>query len=204
MTGQSYAQSKKVTFKNDKPKNDTYERLEYCHNLIVQTQPDESRLREYERDDAMLMTRLIEDLNSKITIQGASFAQLYLIQKGLKMFGEEGRKASAKEIDQLHRRNCFTPRSIVEMSPIERRRAPQALIFLTEKRDKTIKGRMVFNGKPTRVWVTREDSVSPTAALESIMLTAVIDATERRDVMTSDIPNAFIQAKLKEVPEGDK
>ncbi len=63
---------------------------------------------------------------------------------------------------------------------------------------------MVFNGKPTREWVTREDSASPTAAQESIMLTAVIDATERRDVMTSDIPNAFIQAELKEVEDGDE
>ena len=54
-----------------------------------------------------------------------------------------------------------------------------ALMFLTEKRDKSVKGRMVYNGKPTREWLTREDSASPTAALESIMLTAVIDAHER-------------------------
>jgi hypothetical protein len=67
------------------------------------------------------------------------------------------------------------------MSPIERRRAQQALMFLTEKQDKSIKGRMVSNGKPTRELLTRQDSASPTAALESIMLTAVIDATERRD-----------------------
>jgi hypothetical protein len=34
------------------------------------------------------------------------------------------------------------------------------------------------------------------------MLTAVIDATERRDVMTSNIPNAFIQAELDQVEDG--
>ena len=77
-------------------------------------------------------------------------------------------------------------------------------MFLTEKRDKSIKGRMVFNGKPAREWLTREDSASPTAALESIMLTAVIDANERRDVMTSNIPNAFIQAELDKVKDGDE
>jgi hypothetical protein len=32
------------------------------------------------------------------------------------------------------------------------------------------------------------------------MLTAVIDATDERDVMTCDIPNAFIQALM---PEGE-
>jgi hypothetical protein len=36
------------------------------------------------------------------------------------------------------------------------------------------------------------------------MLKAVIDATERRDVMTSNIPRAFIQAELEEVEDGDE
>ena len=53
-----------------------------------------------------------------------------------------------------------------------------ALMFLTEKRDKSVKGQMVYNGKPTREWLTSKDSASPTAALESIMLTAVIDTHE--------------------------
>jgi hypothetical protein len=38
---------------------------------------------------------------------------------------------------------------------------------------------------------SREDSLSPTVALESIMLTGVIDAR--------DIPNAFIQALMPEI-----
>ena len=63
---------------------------------------------------------------------------------------------------------------------------------------------MVFNGKPMREWLSREDSASPTAALESIMLTAVIDATERRDVMTCDIPNAFIQAEVPAEETGEE
>jgi hypothetical protein len=29
-----------------------------------------------------------------------------------------------------------------------------ALMFLTEKRDKSVKGRMVYNGKPTREWLS--------------------------------------------------
>ena len=74
----------------------------------------------------------------------------------------------------------------------------EALMFLTEKRDKTVKGRMVYNGKPTREWLDKEDSASPTVALESIMLTAVIDAKEERDVMSADVPNAFIQTPMPE------
>jgi hypothetical protein len=64
--------------------------------------------------------------------------------------------------------------------------------------------RMVYNGKPTREWLSREDSASPTAALKSIMLTAVIDAHEERSVMMCNIPNAFIQALMPEVQDGDK
>ena len=60
---------------------------------------------------------------------------------------------------------------------------------------------MVYDGSKTREWTTKEDSASPTASAESIMLLAVIDATEGRDVMTADIPNAFVQADL---PQGDE
>jgi len=43
-----------------------------------------------------------------------------------------------------------------------------------------------------REWLSREDSASPTSALESIFLTSIIDAKEERDVMSVDVPNAFI------------
>jgi hypothetical protein len=47
--------------------------------------------------------------------------------------------------------------------------------------------------------------VSPTAAFESIMLTAVIDPHEERDVMTCDISNPFIQALMPKVKdEGER
>jgi hypothetical protein len=132
------------------------------------------------------------------------FAQQYLLNKGLKIFGQKGRDASKKEMDQLHRRSCFTPKAIADMTQIEQRKAQQALMFLGEKLCGTVKGRMVYNGKPTREWLLREDSASPTAALESIMLTAVIDAHEECNVMTCDIPNAFIQALMPEVKDGDE
>jgi hypothetical protein len=90
------------------------------------------------------------------------------------------------------------------MTQIERRKAQQALMFLGEKRCGTVKGRMVYNGKPTREWLSREESASPTAALESIVLTAVIDAHEEPNVMTCDMPNAFIQALMPEVKDGDE
>ena len=146
----------------------------------------------------------MDDINNRVTTRGASFAQQFLLHKGLKVFGEHGHEAATKEMDQLHRRNCFTPISVKDMTSTERRKAMGALMFLTEKRDKSVKGRMVYNGKPTREWLTREDSASPTAALESIMLTAVIDTHEGRDVMCADILNAFIQAEMPDISDGEE
>ena len=39
---------------------------------------------------------------------------------------------------------------------------------------------------------------SPTVAIESVMLSCVIDAMEGRDVATVDIPGAFMQANMDE------
>jgi hypothetical protein len=43
-----------------------------------------------------------------------------------------------------------------------------------------------------------KEASSPTASLESILLTAVINAKERRDVAVIDIPNAFVQTRLED------
>jgi len=54
----------------------------------------------------------------------------------------------------------------------------------------------VYNGKPTRNFINKDDSASPTAANESINITCCIDVHESRDIMSADIPNAFVQTKL--------
>ena len=45
--------------------------------------------------------------------------------------------------------------------------------------------------------MTKEETSSPTVTTEAIMLTAGIDAKEGRDVATSDIPGAFLQADME-------
>jgi hypothetical protein len=188
-----------VTFEDDE-----WHKLEQCHDLIAGVHPNPNEDRMYTPQMAMVIARVMTDINSRATIQGASFSQQYIVQRGLKKFGQRGAHAATKEMDQLHRRHCFTPIDVATMSDEERRKSVDALMFLGEKRDKSIKGRIVYNGKPTREWLSRIDLTSPTAALESIMLTAIVDAKEGRDVMTCDIPNAFIQTKLPKVEEDDE
>ena len=74
------------------------------------------------------------------------------------------------------------------MTQTEKQRAMESLIFLTEKRDGRIKARACANGSSQREYINREDATSPTAATESILITATIDAKENRDIMTADIP----------------
>jgi hypothetical protein len=139
-----------------------------------------------------------------MTTNGESHAQQYILQRGIKKFGQAGREAAVKEATQLYKRNCFEPILPKDMTQQERKKAQDAIMFLAEKRDGSIKGRMVYNGKPTREWLSREDVKSPTTSQESITLTSVIDAHEERDVMTCDIPNAFIQAEMPSTDDGEE
>ena len=65
------------------------------------------------------------------------------------------------------------------MTEEEKQQAQITLTHLTEKQDKLTKGRTVCNGKPTRDWLSREESASLTASVEGTFLTASIDAWEQ-------------------------
>ena len=174
-------------------------KLQEKHNLFHTSE----QANEYSQQEAMMIGRLINDFNNQVGSEQA-FAQQYILEKGLRKFGKKGKEAALKEMRQLHDRTCFVPTLIKNMNWNERKKAQKALLYLTEKRDKSIKGRCVYNGAPSREWLGREESASPTAAQESIMLTATVDAHERRDTMTSDVPNAFIQTKLEYQPGDDR
>jgi hypothetical protein len=72
-------------------------------------------------------------------------------------------------------------------------------MFLKEKRCGRIKGRGCADGRKQRLWKTKEETTSPTVRIESLLISCMIDALERRDVATIDIPGAFMQAMIDEV-----
>ena len=174
------------------------------HNLLIKSSPNPKEDVEYASSRASMIARVMYNLNQEARVYGTSFGQQYILQVGLKHFGEAGYTAAVKEMEQMYKRHCFTPISIGELTKHEKEKAMKGLMLLTEKKDGSKKGRLVYNGKPTREWLSREDASSPTASLESIMLTAVIDAYESRDVMCNDIPNAFIQAPMPILHEGEE
>lgn len=72
-------------------------------------------------------------------------------------------------------------------------------MFLKQKRCGKIKGRGCADGRKQRLDEERKDAAAPTVALESLILSCIIDAKERRFVATADIPNAFMQANMDEL-----
>ena len=100
---------------------------------------------------------------------------------------------------QLYDRECFKPIKKQSLNSTEKKRALESLIFVTKKRDGTIKARHCANGSTQRDYMSREDVSSPTVSTESTLLTAVIEAKEGRDVATCDIPNAFVQTEVEKV-----
>ena len=144
--------------------------------------------------------------NMKTTRQNTvkSFVETYTLKRGLKKFGQKARDAALKEVGQLHGRTCFVPIDIEALTESERRKAMESFLFLVEKKDGRVKARKVANGSIQRMWIDKEDAASPTVATESILITAVIEALEERDIASADIPNAFIQTKVENDKNGDR
>ena len=69
-------------------------------------------------------------------------------------------------------------------------------LFLKQKCNDSIKGRMVTDGSKQCTSIMKEDATSPIVALESVLLMGTIDAAEGWDVTIIDILNAFIQTQL--------
>jgi hypothetical protein len=131
-------------------------------------------------------------------LEDAMMTQLSL-KKGLMEYGEDGAKAMTSELKQLHDKSVMIPRAANLMTREEKRQALQYLMYLKKKRCGRIKGQGCADGRKQRVYKSKEESSSPTVAIESLFLTAVIDAKERRDVATCDIPGAFLHADIDEV-----
>ena len=72
-------------------------------------------------------------------------------------------------------------------------------MFLKEKWSSVIKGWGCADCRPQCLYTGKAESASPTILMESVLLTAVIEAHECRAVYTADIPGAFMQGDQDEV-----
>ena len=140
----------------------------------------------------MILCHIMQLILESVEGQGMSLVQQYVPEKGLKIFKKKGEKLVHKEMKQLDNQTWYLPLMLQDIMAAEKMQAQDTIVLLTKKWGGTIKARSVYNGKDTRDWISKEDSASPTVSQESIMIIAVIDVKEGRDVMTVDVPNLFI------------
>jgi Reverse transcriptase (RNA-dependent DNA polymerase) len=121
------------------------------------------------------------------------------MKQGIKLFGQDGVDAVQAELSQLQDRSVLNPKDPNQLTRAQKKAALEYLMFLKKKRCGRIKGRGCANGRKQREYTSKEDASSPTVSIEALMLSCVIDATEKRDVATVDIPGAFMQADMDEL-----
>jgi hypothetical protein len=88
----------------------------------------------------------------------------------------------------------FKPQHAQDLLDNDKKKVLSSLIFLRQKKNGAVKARSCANGNPQREHIPKEEAAAPTVVLDSVFLTSRIDAKENREVVTIDIPGAFLHA----------
>jgi hypothetical protein len=121
------------------------------------------------------------------------------VKRGLEICGQAASDAVLKEMKQLHDRKTIRPRASEDMMQKEKRDVLAHLMFIKEKWSGITKAYGCADGRKQRLYKTKQEMSSPAVQTESLLLSCAIDAKEKRQVMTCDIPGAFMQADVDEV-----
>jgi hypothetical protein len=92
----------------------------------------------------------------------------------------------------------FEPQHAQDLSDNDRKKALSLLIFLRQKKNGAVKVRSCANGNPQREHIAKEEAAASTVALDLVFLTLTIDVKENREVVTINIPGAFLHADNKD------
>ena len=79
----------------------------------------------------------------------------------------------------------------------QKKEALECHIFLEEKRDLDIKGRIVAGGNKQREYTDKKEASSLASHSDAVFITAAIEASEGRDVAIADLRNAHRQTSLQ-------
>eukprot|EP00957_Ditylum_brightwellii_P209988 15364452-Ditylum_brightwellii.AAC.1 len=92
----------------------------------------------------------------------------YSVNAGLKKFKEKGAEEVTEELSQLHEKGTFQPVIMELLTETEMDEALKSIMFLKEKRDNRIKGRMCTDGHKQQNKLNRKDATSPTVMVKSV------------------------------------
>ena len=95
-------------------------------------------------------------------------------------------------------REAFWPLRYEDVTEEQEKDALEMLIFIKEKRNDTIKARVFADRGKQRKKYNNIDATSTTVSTEVVLISAVIDAYEERDVAVVDIPGAYLSANMND------
>ena len=98
-----------------------------------------------------------------------------------------------KELKQMLLRAVFLEIEFKLLSKEDKKQALPILIFLSQKRDGSIKSQACANGHKENIWTRKINSKLPTLTPEVLFHSLGVDAREGRDVATCDLPGRFLQ-----------
>jgi len=147
---------------------------------------------------------IIKDMFKKVAavtmahIKSAAKHEQVSMREGIRRYGESAIKAVLKEYAQLDDKKIFRPVKASALTIYQKRDALNLVTLIKFKRNGTVKGRACADGRKQRLYVSKDESTSPTVQLESILMSLMIDALEMRDVATCDIVGAYLFANMKD------
>ena len=89
------------------------------------------------------------------------------------------------EFAQLEELNAYESVDPNTLTQEQKNAALRALNLIKEKRDGTLKGRTVADGRPQRTLYDKTETASPTVSTDGLVLSIMVDAKEARDVATA-------------------
>ena len=131
---------------------------------------------------------------------GVVLVEYYNMKKVLELFDEHGDKAVTKELHKIHDMNTYNPMDASKISYQYIKDDMASMLFITDKRNGDVKARKVEIGRKQRMYYRYDKSngSSPTVKTDSVFLTGVVDAHERRAVAVLGIQNSFLHAENDE------
>jgi len=115
------------------------------------------------------------------------------VNAGLEKWGDRAENALEEELKLFIKERVFE--NIISPTDEHIKKAFRMHCLITEKHDGRIKARAVADGR-TQTRYLEEETYSPTVCLESIMLSSLIDAVEKRHVRVIDIKGAFLKTRV--------
>ena len=95
-------------------------------------------------------------------------------------------------------KDVFEARDGNELTYDEKKNALNLITMVKEIRDGKIYGRAFADVRKQRKYITKEELSSPTIQLESLMITLLVGAHQRRNVATADVAGAYLFSDIDE------